>query len=197
MDIYTYQKHWHDLLADNFSVRVKPNENISTVREAILDRFGKERKLFALPSREFKGVVRDMLGRSFTLTNAVNIITLIIAGFGIIITLLASVLERTREVGILRSIGMMRNQISGVVIIESALLGAAGGLLGSATGILIGWINLEGFFRLDLGASVQYHIHYASIGWSLLLSVGFSALAGLYPARRAAKTNIVEALSYE
>lgn len=197
MDIFTYQRHWRDYLADNFSVRVKPNASIPTVREAILDRFGKERKIFALPSREFKGVVRDMLGRSFTLINAVNILTLIIAGLGIIITLLASVLERTREIGILRSIGMKRNQVSGVVLIESALLGAAGGLLGSVVGILTGWITLEGFFRLDLGASVQYHIHYPSIGWSLLLSIGFSALAGLYPARRAAKTNIVEALAYE
>jgi putative ABC transport system permease protein len=92
---------------------------------------------------------------------------------------------------------MKRSQVSGVVIIESALIGAAGGLLGSAAGLLIGWIELEVFYRVDLGASLTYHIHYASLVWALLLSVGFSALAGFYPARRAARTNIVEALSYE
>ena len=197
MDTNTYKRHWKDRLADNFAVRVKPNENIAAVRDAILDRFGKERRIFALPSREFKDEVKKMLGRTFLVNNAITFITMIIAGLGIIITLLASVLERTREIGILRSIGMRRRQISGVVIIESMLLGAAGGILGAAAGMLIGWINLEGFFRLDLGASLQYHIHYASIFWALLFSVGFSALAGLYPARRAAKTNIVEALSYE
>lgn len=197
MDTNTYKRHWKDRLADNFAVRVKSKENIDAVREAILDRLGKERRIFALPSMEFKGEVKKMLGRMFLVNNAITFITMIIAGFGIIITLLASVLERTREIGILRSIGMKRRQISGVVIIESMLLGAAGGVLGAAAGMLIGWINLEGFFRLDLGASLTYHIHYASILWALLFSVFFSALAGLYPARRAAKTNIVEALSYE
>ncbi len=197
MDIHTYRKYWQDGLVDSFSVRVKPTEDISKVREAILDRLGKDRKLYALNAREFKGEVRRMLDRTFVLNNAVNVLTLIIAGFGIIVTLLASVLERTREIGILRSIGMMRRQVSGVVLIESSLIGAAGGLLGTAAGILTGWISLESFFRLDLGASVTYHLHYASIGWALLLSAILSAVAGLYPARRAAKTNISEALTYE
>jgi putative ABC transport system permease protein len=93
--------------------------------------------------------------------------------------------------------GMTRRQVSSVVITESVLLGTTGGLLGLAAGIVIGWISLEGFFRLDLGASISYHIHYASIVWALLLSAGLSAIAGLYPARHAAKINVVEALSYE
>ena len=197
MDIHTYQQHWQDRVADMFEARVAPGATIAAVREAILARFGRERKLFVLPAQEFKEEVFKMIDRSFVVTNAVNTITLIIAAFGIVVTLLASVLERTREIGILRSIGMQRRQIAGIVIVESALLGAVGGVLGSATGILIGWIGFEGLFRQDYGASMTYHIHYAAIGWALLLAIGIAALAGLYPATRAAKTNIVEALSYE
>jgi putative ABC transport system permease protein len=197
IDTGTYQLHWLDTSVDMFSVRVKPNENISAVREAVLDHLGKGRKVFGLSGKEFKEQIRTMVGRSFLVIDAVNVITMIIAGFGIIVTLLASVLERTREIGILRSIGMLRNQISGLVIIESLMLGVAGGILGSAAGALVGWMNLEGFIRLDYGASVTYHIHYGSIGWALVISSGLSALGGLYPARRAAKTNIVEALAYE
>jgi ABC-type antimicrobial peptide transport system permease subunit len=92
---------------------------------------------------------------------------------------------------------MKRSQVSGVVLIESALIGAAGGLLGVCAGVVTGWINLEGFFRIDFGASMSYHVHYPSIGSALLLAIGLSVLAGLYPARRASKTNITEALSYE
>ena len=131
------------------------------------------------------------------MTNAVNIITLIVAGLGIIITLLASVMERTREIGILRGIGMQRGQVSAVVLIESALLGALGGILGSSAGILIGWVTMEGLIRLDFGASMSYHIHGLALAGALLLAVLLSALAGVYPARRAATTNIVEALNYE
>jgi len=197
MDINTYRRHWQDNLVDIYEVRVKSGEDISSVRGAILKKMGKERKLFALDAADFKVEVKKILNRSFAVSNAVNIITLIIAGFGIVVTLFASVLERTREIGVLRSIGMKRRQVSGVVIIESALIGVAGGLLGSVTGMLVGWLELEGFFRPDFGASLTYHIHYASIAWALLLSAGLSAIAGLYPARRAAKTNIVEALAYE
>ena len=197
MDLPTYERHWNDHVADMFSVYVKKGYDIPAVRAAIQDRFKDRRKMFVLPALEFRQEVKKMLDQSFVMNDAVNVLTLMIAGFGIIVTLLASVLERTREIGILRSIGMKRRQVSGVVLIESALIGAAGGLLGICAGAITGWINLEGFFRIDFGASMAYHLHWPSIGSALLLSIGLSVLAGLYPAHRAAKTNIVEALSYE
>ncbi len=197
MDINTFERHWQDRLADMFEARIKPGADLVAVREAILNRFGKERKLFVLPAHEFRLEVRKMLDRMFLVNNAVIVITLIIAGFGIIITLLASVIERTRELGILRAIGMTRKQVAGVVLVESLLLGAAGGVLGAATGILVGWLNVEAFFRIDFGANIAYHIHYASIVLAVVLAAGLAAFAGLYPAWRAAKTNITEALSYE
>jgi putative ABC transport system permease protein len=197
IDLKTYERLWNDHVSDMFSVYVKPGHEIAAVRSAIQDRFKGKRKMFVLPAQEFRQEVKKMIDRSFVMNDAVNILTLLIAGFGIIVTLLASVLERAREIGILRSIGMTRGQVSGVVLIESALIGAAGGLLGIGAGVITGWINLEGFFRLDFGASMAYHIYYPSIGSALLLSIGLSVLAGLYPAKRAAKTNITEALSYE
>jgi putative ABC transport system permease protein len=197
MDMSTYERHWQDHVADMFSVYVEPGSDVAVVRDAIRKRFKNERTMFVLPSQEFRDEIKKLLDRSFVMNDAVNVLTLIIAGFGIIVTLLASVLERTREIGILRSIGMTRRQVSGVVIIESALLGMAGGVLGVFAGVLAGWINLEGFFRLSFGASITYHIHTGSILLALLYAIGLSILAGLYPARRAAKTNIVEALSYE
>jgi hypothetical protein len=105
--------------------------------------------------------------------------------------------DRLADSFFVRVKGMTRSQVTGMVIMESMLLGAIGGIPGSAAGLLIGWINLEGLRRSDFRASVAYHIHYPSVVLALLLSIGFSALAGLYPARRAAKTNVVEALSYE
>jgi putative ABC transport system permease protein len=197
MDIQTYERYWNDHVADMFSVYVEKGHDIPAVRDAIQERYQGKRKMFVLPALEFRSEIKKLLDQSFVMNDAVNVLTLLIAGFGIIVTLLASVLERTREIGILRSIGMKRSQVSGVVLIESALIGMAGGLLGVLAGVITGWINLEGFFRLDFGASMSYHIHYPSIVSALLLSIALSVLAGLYPAKRAAKTNIVEALSYE
>jgi len=167
------------------------------VRDAIAQRFGNDRKLFVLPAREFKNEIRKVIDQGFAVNHAINIITLLIACLGIIVTLLASVLERTREIGILRSIGMQRSQVSRVVVVESMLLGIVGGALGAGAGVIIGWMSLEGFLKGDYGASMQYHVDYSSILWALALSTLLAALAGVYPARRAAKINIVEALSYE
>jgi putative ABC transport system permease protein len=197
MDMRTYERHWQDHVADMFSVFVKPGSDVASVRDAIQDRFRNKRKMFVLSSLEFREEIRRLFERTFVMNDAANVLSLIIAGFGIIVTLLSSVLERTREIGILRSIGMTRSQVSGVVIIESALLGAAGGVLGAAAGVLAGWINLEGFFRLDFGNSMIYHIQGGSVLLSLLLAIGLSVLAGLYPAWRAARTNITETLAYE
>lgn len=197
MDIHTYRKHWKDTVVDMYEVLVKPGASVQTVREAILDRFSGDRSLFATPGREFKDEVRRMIDRSFAVNNAVVLIQMIIAGFGIVITLLASVLERTREIGILRAVGMTRRQISRIVIVESMIIGACGGVLGAGAGVVAGWLSLEGFFRIDLGASLRYEIHGPSLLWAFLLAIGFSVLAGLYPARSAARTNITEALAYE
>jgi len=197
MDINTYRRHWRDTLVDTYEVLVKNKQDILKIRQAILNRFGKKRHLFALPAREFKQEIRKILEGSFLITHAVNIIVLMIAGFGIVITLLASILERTREIGVLRAIGMTRRQVAGLVIIESALIGTVGGCIGAVCGLLLGWIELEGFFRLDYGASIIYQIHYPTVAGAILVAGILAALAGFYPARRAARINIVEALTYE
>ncbi len=197
MDMNTYHRYWKEFLVDSFSVRVEKKSDVETVRDEIARRFGNDRRLFVLPAREFKGEIRKIIDQGFAVNHAINIITMTIACFGIIVTLLASVLERTREIGILRSIGMLRSQVSRVVIIESMLLGIIGGALGAGAGIIIGWMSLEGFLKSDYGASMRYHVQTASLFWAIALSTLLSALAGVYPAQRAAKTNIVEALSYE
>ncbi len=197
MDISAYQKYWGERLVDTIAVRVKPGEDIIAVRDAIQQKFGSGRKLFVLASWEFKREVRKMLDQIFIFDHMLNIITLTIASLGIIITLLASVLERTREIGILRSIGMLKKQVSRIVVLESMLLGVVGGALGCVAGVMLGWMTLEGFYRADYGGSAEFFIPFVSIAWALVMSAGLSALAGIYPARRAAKTNITEALAYE
>ena len=197
MDINTYQRHWGDMLCNTFFLRVKPDANVNQVREEIQRTFGIERKLYVLSSLELKNEIRKILDDMFFFNYALNIITLAIACLGIIVALLASVLERTREIGTLRAIGMLRRQIYGVVVLESILMGVAGGILGSFAGIFAGWVSLEGFFTANYGSAARYYLPFDSIILALCLSAGLSALAGMIPAQKAARTNIVEALTYD
>lgn len=197
LDIRTFQRHWDDRLVDSISVRTTSKEAIPEVVRAIEKTVGSERKLFVLSLQEWKQRLFKILDDFFDIQSAITVLTLTIACFGIIVTLFASVLERTREIGVLRSIGMLRKQVFRVVLIESMLLGIVGGILGCIGGIAIGWSTLEGFFRADYGPSTAYYLPYSAILWALLISVTVSAFSGIYPAWQAAKTNIVEALAYE
>ncbi|MEE9912590.1 MAG: ABC transporter permease [Deltaproteobacteria bacterium] len=196
MDIETYQRHWGDKLCNAFFVIIEPGAKAQDVQDGLQRRLGADSNLYVVSALEFKNEIRKVLDRTFFLNHALNVITLLIACLGVIVALLASVMERTREIGLLRAIGMLRKQIYGVVVLESALMGLAGGLLGCAAGVIAGWINLEGFFVTNWG-SARYYMPVTSILWALVLSTGLSALAGIIPARKAAKTNIVEALSYD
>ncbi len=197
MDTRTFRKHWHDGLADIIQVLVDKKENIPIVRETILRRHGSGRRLFILTMDEYLQETHKVIDRIYDVFHAMDILTLSIACLGIIITLLASVFERTREIGILRSLGALKSQVAKVVVLESVLLGVTGGILGVAVGVVLAWMSVEGFISGEAGMSINYLMDHTAEGKALALAAGFSALAGLYPAWRAARTNIVEALAYE
>jgi putative ABC transport system permease protein len=89
---------------------------------------------------------------------------------------------------------MLRRQVSAVVLLESVLMGMAGGILGCGAGLITGRLTLEG---AQYSAAVEYFLPLGSIVWALVMAAGLSALAGIYPAYRGTKTNVVEALTYE
>ncbi|MEQ8768417.1 MAG: ABC transporter permease [Planctomycetota bacterium] len=116
-------------------------------------------------------------------------ISLLVGGIGIMNIMLASVTERTREIGIRRAVGAKRRQIILQFLIEATTLSFVGGLLGIGMGILIPRL-IEHF--TDMPAVVQ--------AWSVFLSLGISAsvgvIFGLYPAYRAANLDPIEALRH-
>lgn len=195
MDINTLQKHWNNSLADSFSIRITPDADLDIVRRTIQNQFGHKRKLFVLSARKFRTEIIKTLDSMFIFNHILNIITALIAGLGIVITLLSSVSERRHDIGVLRSLGMLRSQIASMVMMESLLLGLTGGFLGSVAGSVAGWINLEFFFVTNYGSAARYVVPFPAIGLALFLSVGVAGLAGIIPAYRASQLHIVEALA--
>lgn len=120
---------------------------------------------------------------------AIAAISLSVAGIGIMNVMLVSVSERTREVGLLRALGVRRLQVLAVFLTESALLSATGGLLGLAAG----WGAVRVLVRIfpALPASPPPW----AVAAALVLSLGVGVLFGWLPARRAARLDPVEALA--
>jgi putative ABC transport system permease protein len=120
-------------------------------------------------------------------------ISIIIGAVGIINTMTISVLERRKEIGIMKAIGAKNSQIFMQFFIESGFLGLVGGGIGVLLGVLIGYVGTAGINNF-VGATVKPMINFYLIFFALLGSFLIGALSGIFPAMRAAKQNPVEAL---
>ncbi|RLT35620.1 MAG: ABC transporter permease [Chloroflexi bacterium] len=121
-------------------------------------------------------------------------ISLVVGGIGIMNTMLVSVTERTREIGIRRAVGARRRDILMQFLVEAVLVCCVGGLLGAATGIGISLL-IDG--REVLGQVMHARLTADAVVLALVVSVGIGVFFGFYPASRAARLRPIEALRYE
>ena len=119
-------------------------------------------------------------------------ISLIVGGIGIMNIMLATVTERTREIGIRRALGAKRKDIVQQFLIETIVLSGVGGILGVAIGVIIPFAIV--YFS---NAEVKAIVTFFSIITAFSVSVFVGVIAGLYPARRAAMMDPIEALRHE
>lgn len=140
-----------------------------------------------------EGAVSDALGRVFSLFDALAIIAVIIAALGIVNTLTMNVVERVREIGVLRATGMTRRQVRQMIVVEAGVLGVVGAFLGVVVGLLAGAVlvvaggGFSGPLELPIGA----------IALAGFLGVAVSMAAAYYPARVASSMSIVRAVQFE
>ena len=129
--------------------------------------------------------------RTFNIVlGSIAAISLLVGGIGIMNIMLASVTERTREIGIRRAIGAKKIQVVGQFLIETMVLSTTGGLLGIFIGFLIPWL-------ITMTSGLPTVITPLSIVLSLAISMAVGIIFGLYPARRAANLDPIEALRHE
>jgi putative ABC transport system permease protein len=117
-------------------------------------------------------------------------ISLLVGGIGIMNIMLATVTERTREIGIRRALGARRRDITVQFLVESVALSSTGGLLGIVFGVSVPFI-------VTYFSSIDSHLQWWPMPLTFLISVGIGALFGVYPARRAALMDPIEALRHE
>ena len=118
-------------------------------------------------------------------------LSVIVSLFGIVNTLVLTVFERTREIGMLRAIGMTRRQVRRMIRHESVITALMGGVLGIVLGIVLGGLLV---YRVDF---IQFSLPLTSLIVFAIAAIVVGILAAIFPARRAARLNVLEALQYE
>jgi putative ABC transport system permease protein len=151
--------------------------------------------LETLSATEVKREIDDQISQNFALFNAIIAVAVIVSLLGVINTLAMSVLERTREIGVLRALGSSRWQVRLTMVDESLLITLSGALAGIATGLLIAWFWVAGLESLVPGIAFSFPLR-TTLGVALL-AVALGVVAAILPARRAARLKPIEALTYE
>ncbi|MFQ6087411.1 MAG: ABC transporter permease [Candidatus Methanofastidiosia archaeon] len=135
--------------------------------------------------------IDDFLGIIESITWAISAVAAIVGGVGIANTMLMSVIERTREIGVLKAVGWSNADVMKVILAEGALLGFLGGILGISLGSIT--VYLIKYEIPTFAAEITLKLVLQAMSFALALGV----FGSLYPARRASNLDPVEALKYE
>jgi len=137
--------------------------------------------------------VNSVLGGVQAFILIIASISILVGALGIVNTMTTSVLERKKEIGIMKAIGAKNSQVFMQFFFESGMLGLIGGLIGVVLGTLVGVVGIAGINSF-LGAELSPVIDFVLIGAALIGSFMIGAIAGIVPAMNAARQNPVEAL---
>ncbi len=181
---------------NSFRIKVDAGERPRAVAKRIEKRFQKELSLEIEDIQEFKSMINEQINVTFAAFNVITLIAVIVAAIGIINTTMMNIMERAREIGILKAIGSTRWQVRKIILIEASITGAIGLLLGVIVGIYMSISVIQSMHTLT-GYDVTYVFPWSSLISSAFIGLIFSTVVALIPAQIAARSNIVEAIHYE
>lgn len=187
MDRGTFERHFDDRSINGITVYLRENVDPDAARTALLAAIADRHEVFINTNRSLRQEVLRIFDSTFAITYALELIAIIVAMLGVSGTLLTLALEREQELRILRLVGTARRQVRRMVVGEAVVIGAVSQLLGLAVGLVLSLLLIFVINVQSFGWTIQFHLPVAFAVQSSVLVVTATAVAGLYPAYRAAR----------
>ena len=192
----TYRRLYHDDTINSIAVYAKPGVDLIDLRDAVV-RSVLPLRIDAQTTRELRALVITVFDRTFAITYALYVISITIAVLGVVSTLFALVLERRREIGLLRYLGLRARDVRRMVYIEAGYIGLLGGLGGVIVGVLLALLLIFVINRQAFGWLIELHMPYDFLVEAVVLVILAALGAGIYPAGVAARIRTAEAVRSE
>jgi len=197
MDRALYIRSFGDDAINTIVVYLRRGTDLTRARIALERQFGPKYGAFVVTNAEIRKEVMTIFDQTFTITYALLAVAIVVAVLGIVNTLSALILERTRELALLRAGGLSARELRTMIVLESSLLGIASTATGLVMGYALSWILIHVINKQSFGWTIDFHTPAALVAASLAVTFLSSALAGLAPARLAARIDIAAALKSE
>jgi putative ABC transport system permease protein len=196
MSLDVYRQYWDDTAITGIAAYLAPGAGADEVARGVRAALG-DAPVAVRPNRALRDAALAIFDRTFTITAALRLLAVVVAFIGVLSALMALQLERTRELGTLRALGLTRGQLWRLVLLETGLMGTTAGLLALPTGlalatILIYVINLRSFgWTIYLTAAPTVYVE------AMAIAIAAALLAAVYPAARIGAVEVAETLRAE
>ena len=192
----TMLRYLPDPTPSNLAVYVAPATQVETVRVEI-EQAAAGHRVLMFSNRDLCAEAIRIFDRTFAITYALEAVAVIVAVMGIAGALLALVIDRRRELGLLRFLGAATGQVRKLILVEAGLLGLLANLAGLALGFTLSLILIYVINKQSFGWTIRFHWPVEVLFGALTVVYGATVLAGLYPAQVAVRLNPLEVVHEE
>jgi putative ABC transport system permease protein len=196
MDRSVMLKYLPDAAPSNLAIYVAPSANLQTVRGEI-DRASAGHRVLIFSNRDLRKEALRIFDRTFAITYALEGVAVIVAVMGVAGALLALVIDRRRELGLLRFLGASTGQVRKLIMVEAGLVGLLATLAGVILGFAMSLILIFVINKQSFGWTIRFHWPVAVLLGALSVVYVATVLAGLYPASVAVRLNPIEVVHEE
>jgi putative ABC transport system permease protein len=189
-------RYLHDPAVSNLAIYVAPGADVEKVRKE-LESVAAGHNLVIYTNRSLRAQAIQIFDRTFAITYALEVVAVIVAVIGIAGAMLALVIDRRRELGLLRFLGAAVSQIRKLILVEAGLIGLLANIAGLALGIVLSLLLIFVINKQSFGWTIRFHWPIAVLLGALTLVYVATVLAGFYPARVATSLNPIEVVHEE
>jgi putative ABC transport system permease protein len=197
MDRAQVAELWHDDSVASLGLFLAPGVEADAVAAELRDGFRSRQNLLVQTNGSLRQGSLEIFDRTFAITGALQLLTVVVAFIGILSTLMSLQLERGREFAVLRAVGMTPHQLGRLTLLETGLMGLLAGVGSMPLGFVLAWVLVHVINVRSFGWTLQIALEPRFFLQSLLIAVGAAVLAGVYPALRLGRMNISAAVRQE
>ena len=196
MDRQTLLRYLPDAAPSNLAIYVSPEANLDAVRHEI-EKTAAGQRVLLFSNRDLRGEAIRIFDRTFAITYALEAVAVLVAVMGIAGALLALVIDRRRELGMLHFLGAAKNQIRKLILVEAGLLGLLANIAGLMLGFALSLVLIFVINKQSFGWTIRFHWPVEILLAAITIVYVATVLAGLYPAQVAVQLNPIEVVHEE